>query len=82
LGPLNVAGKLKQLKILNPISYYILNTLNNVSTSYQASVLYDLLIEDLENLNNHTTFKKYFKEEVLLGNIYKELEHNGKIGHN
>jgi len=73
-----VAGKLQKLKILNPINYYILN---KVPTSYQPSVLYDFFIEILDNPITSKALKRFLKEEVLLGHIYEEFQHNGNIPH-
>ena len=78
-GPLLFSKTLESAGILNRISNYIMTTLKDISISYQSSVLYDLLMKDLANLNKQKAFIIFLRKEGMLKDIYKEMKVNGKI---
>ena len=64
-GPLHLAGNLEDLGILNPASYFIMNTLNKAPLFYQSSVLLDLILKDLANIDKRKTFMKFIRKNVF-----------------
>ena len=78
-GPGKLASNLTNNGILCPNHYYILRTLKKVSVSYQSSVLFELLKEDLEYLPKYEKFKQLLRSDKSLMHIYSEVSDIGKI---
>ena len=78
-GPSKLAFNLMKNRILCPIHYYIITTLKKVSASYQSSVLFELLKEDLDYLTRYEEFKQFVRTEKSLMHIYSKMSNIGKL---
>ena len=69
--PNQIALFLLKKDVLSPMHYHILTTLQNVSVSYQSSVLLEMLKQDVEYLQNYRELiQLVITEKYLLRHIY------------
>ena len=68
--PAKMALYLLKKNMLSPVHYYILTTLNNVSVSYQSSVLLELLQIDIVYSRNYRKLIQLVETEKFLRHIY------------
>jgi len=61
------------------MSYYIIKIMVNISITYQASVLYNLIMKDLNDTKKYYAFMKSLSKEELLQDTYKKFQINDKI---
>ena len=73
-----MADILLKKEILNPVHYYIIGTLKDVSISYQSSVLYKMVNVEFENSMKYQKFKAFVKTESSLKLISSLLTDLGK----
>jgi len=76
-GPLKLANILWRKGILSPFHSYLIKTLEQVSTSYQSSKLFEFLNVDFINLSKYNKFKEYVKHELHLMRVYLFMEKKG-----
>ena len=77
-GPSKLAGILFRKEILNPVHYYIMGTLKDVSESYQSSVLYEMLTLDIEITSKYQKFRDLVKKDTSLEHISSIITDIGK----
>ena len=68
--PTILAYILVKKKILSSVNYYILTTLKKVSSSYQSSVLLELLKRDIQYLPKYRELIQLVKTKKSLRHIY------------
>ena len=73
-----MAIKLYKNRILSPVHLYIMTNFKKVSVSYQSSILFELLKEDLEYLPKYQEFKRFVRTERSLMQIHSKMNHIGK----
>ena len=68
--PTKIAYILLKNKILSRVNYHILTTLKNVSSSYQSSVLLELLKRDIQYLPKYRELIQLVKTKKSLRHVF------------
>ena len=77
-GPMKIADVLFRKKILNPMHYYIIGTLKEVSLSYLSNVLCKMLNLEFESSSKYQKFKTFVKAESSLNILSSLMTNVGK----
>ena len=77
-GPIKLAIKLMKNNTISPVNFHIMTKFKKVSVSYQSSVLFKLLKEDLEYLPKYQEFKRFVRTDKSLVQIYSKMSDIGK----
>ena len=77
-GPMLMAKQLRGLNILNSASYQVMTALMYLEDLDRATILIDLISDNIINVTNYQRFKTFLKTKTTFEHIYYQLIIIGK----